>query len=105
MSYIFGPEAIDDLKPETIARMRQQAKDRAIAAFLMNKLKGYFLPTRVRLAIERAYYMKVVDKPVEQLTDREILNIRNIGPKALAEIRKLLPSPQAQDNSDYIGGN
>lgn len=93
MGYIFGPEAIEDLTPETIAKIRQEAKDKSIDAFLLLRLRRYLLPTRVSLAIERAYHQKLVMKPVEDYTDGDFLSIRNIGPKSLVEIRKILPPP------------
>jgi len=91
MGYIYGPEAIEDLTPEAIAKIRQEARDRSIDAFLLLRLRRYLLPTRVRLAIERAYHQKLVLKPVEDYTDDDFLSIRNIGPKSLVEIRKVLP--------------
>lgn len=93
MVYEFGPGAINDLTPETIAAIRQSAIDRGIDAFLLLALRRYALPTRVRLAIERAYHQKLITKPVDQLKDQELSLIRNIGPKSLAAIRKVLPPP------------
>ena len=93
MGYILGLVAIKDLTPEAITKIRQEAIDRGIDAFLLLRLRRYLLPTRVRLAIEREYAQKRVLKPVEDFTDNDFLSIRNIGPKSLAEIRKVLPPP------------
>lgn len=96
MGYYFGPVAIDDLTPEAIAKIRQGAIDKALAAFLCLRIRCDLLPIRARLALERAYYQKYLVKPVEELTDDDFLSVRNIGPKSLAAIRRLLPAPESK---------
>jgi len=47
---------------------------------------------RVCLTIHRAYSQGVIDKPINQLSDEELLQVYGIGEKGLAEIREALKS-------------
>lgn len=63
------------------------------------------LSTWVALALNRAYYEGYIKKPINELTDSELLRIRNFGPKALAEVRKLVPCPSHNSISQRGAGS
>ena len=46
------------------------------------------------LLIARAYLWGVLEKPLEKLTDKEILAVQDFGPKTLEAIRAVIPPPQ-----------
>ena len=45
---------------------------------------------RVRLLVKRLYIHNQARKPIEQLTDAELLSCHMVGPKSVAEIRDAL---------------
>lgn len=59
---------------------------------LRNKIRGKF-SIRVERALLRTEDSNIAEKPIEELTDDELLSIRNIGRKALGEIRQVFPAP------------
>lgn len=52
------------------------------------------LRSSVFLALGRAYRAGYITKPLAELTDDEILSIRDIGRGRLAAIREIIPKPQ-----------
>lgn len=48
---------------------------------------------RVALLVSRYYLMGYFKKPLEQMTDEDFLSQLFVGPKTLAEIRKVIPKP------------
>ena len=60
------------------------------------------LNMRIQRAIYRAYWGGWVStaKPLEQLSDRDLLRIPNIGNKFLVEIRSVIPAPAVPSGED-----
>lgn len=56
------------------------------------KLKGK-VSTRVELLLSRCYMYGDLEKPLESITDSQFLSVYGFGPKTLADIRKVIPSP------------
>jgi|GEM_PF-4492893 len=57
------------------------------------------LPTAIVLAVGRAYRRGQIKKPLAELTDDELLSIRDIGQRRLAAIREMIPKPQATSHT------
>ncbi len=88
MSFIIKP--LSDLTALDIENMRAQALYLSEQAIKWQPfIRGKVL-TRVENAIRQAYERRVGSprKPINELSDKELLSIKNIGPKALAEIRQ-----------------
>ena len=56
------------------------------------KLQGK-VSKRAELLITRCYLYGILEKPLEAVTDAEFLSIGDVGPKTLAEVRKIIPAP------------
>lgn len=56
------------------------------------KLEGK-VSIRIYLLLLRCYLYGDLTKPIEQVTDEELLSYYGVGPKTLAEIRKVVPAP------------
>jgi len=56
------------------------------------KLEGR-VSERIKLLIARQYLWGEYTKPLEELTDQELLAVAYVGPKTVAEIRKVIPAP------------
>lgn len=48
------------------------------------------VPVRVEAAIRRAYHQGYLNKPINELTDKELLQIRGIGTISLKQIRQVI---------------
>jgi len=48
------------------------------------------VPVRVEAAIRRAYKQGRITKPLNELTDKEILSVRNIWVTSLQQIREVV---------------
>jgi hypothetical protein len=88
-----GIKAVDELTSLDIANIRRASREAALRALLWQPFIQYKVPVRVENAIHRAYSQGYVTKPLNQLTNEELLNIRQIGPKHLASIRQVVPAP------------
>jgi len=49
---------------------------------------------RARMLITREYLWGFQEKPLEELTDAELLGAKFIGPKTVAELRTVVPAPK-----------
>ncbi|MBA7620569.1 hypothetical protein ES703_27921 [subsurface metagenome] len=49
---------------------------------------------RVCMLITREYLWGFQEKPLEELTDAELLGSKFIGPKTVAELRTVVPAPK-----------
>ncbi|MBA7593202.1 hypothetical protein ES703_00120 [subsurface metagenome] len=52
------------------------------------------ISNRACMLIAREYLYGYQEKPLEELTDAELLGTKFIGPKTVAELRTVVPSPQ-----------
>jgi tetratricopeptide (TPR) repeat protein len=52
---------------------------------------------RLLLSLRNAFLYDHISKPIEELTDSELLKIRNFGEKSLAEFRSIIPSPSYKE--------
>lgn len=84
--------SVDDLTPEAIAKFRAEANNAALIAYMILRIR-HKVSVRVENAIRRAYRQGHLTKPIQELTDDELLSVWMIGVKSLAQIRKAI-----QDN-------
>lgn len=91
MVYLIKP--IEDIHPEDITKMREQAYKASVRALCLLPIH-FKVPFRVEHALDRAYREGNITKPVNELTNNELLNIRQIGPMALIAIRQALENRQ-----------
>lgn len=78
------------LGEEEIARERQQ-EGRRLWELSEEKLGG--LTRRAHYLLHRAYLSGEQLKPIEELTDVDLLAVRGVGLKTLADIRAVIPAP------------
>ncbi len=52
------------------------------------------ISNRARMLIAREYLYGFQEKPLEDLTDAELLGCKFIGPKTVAELRTVIPAPE-----------
>jgi len=57
-----------------------------------HKIEGK-VSRRIEMRIARCYMYGDLRKPLESITDVEFLSVFDIGPKTLADIRKIIPAP------------
>lgn len=81
---------INEITKLEIANMRAQAQFYTEQALKWQPFIRGKVSIRVERAIDRAYKRRVgaPKKPINELSDKEILSIRNIGQKSLAEVRQ-----------------
>ena len=58
-----------------------------------NILQGR-VSNRVAIFMARQYLWAKIEKPLEDLTDAQLLDLEGLGPKTLAEIREVIPAPK-----------
>lgn len=58
----------------------------------LSKIEGK-VSMRVLLLVFRCYLYGDLEKPIEEVTDKEFLKCFAVGPKTLAEIRSVIPNP------------
>ena len=51
------------------------------------------ISNRARMVLAREYLYGYLEKPLEELTDTELLGSKFIGPKTVAELRIVVPAP------------
>jgi len=85
VGYIIKP--IEDILPEDITKLREEAYKASVLALHLLPIHNK-VPIRVERALGRAYRQGYVTKSVNELTNNELLNIRQIGPMALTAIRQ-----------------
>ena len=54
------------------------------------------VPNRVFFLMGRAYLWGMLEKPLEELTDEEILAVKFVGPQTVFAIRAVIPSPEGK---------
>ena len=62
-----------------------------------DRVKGILegkVSNRVCMLITREYLWGFQEKPLEELTDAELLGSKFIGPKTVAELRTVVPAPK-----------
>ena len=74
------------LTPSEVKIIREQAIEASLVAFATKEIK-HKVPLRVEKAILRAYTEGKLKKQITELTDKELLAVWQIGPKALAHIK------------------
>lgn len=82
---------VNELTELEIANIRRQAQFYAEQALKWQPFIRGKVSIRVERAIDRAYKHRIgaPKEPLNELSDNEILSIRNIGRKSLAEIRQV----------------
>ncbi len=60
------------------------------------------ISNRACMLIAREYLYGYQEKPLEELTDAELLGTKFIGPKTVAELRTVVPSPQARGMTETM---
>jgi len=63
-------------------------------AHRVNEILDGKISDRARMLIVRDYLFGALEKPLEELTDAELLGTKFIGPRTVAELRTVVPSPQ-----------
>ena len=81
---------INELTKLEIIEMRRKAAEEAEQHFKWQPWLSGKVPIRVGAAIRRAYGQGRLTKPINELTDKELLKIRNIGIKSLEQLRQAL---------------
>jgi hypothetical protein len=59
----------------------------------INEILGGKISNRARMLLSREYLYGFQEKPIEDLTDTELLASKFIGPKTVAELRTVVPAP------------
>lgn len=59
----------------------------------VDEILGGKISDRARMLIAREYLYGMQEKPLEELTDAELLDTKFIGPKTIAELRTVVPAP------------
>ncbi|MBA7711956.1 hypothetical protein ES703_120924 [subsurface metagenome] len=60
----------------------------------VNEILDGKVSNRARMLITREYLYGWQEKPLEELTDAELLGTKFIGPKTVAELRTVVPAPK-----------
>ncbi len=60
----------------------------------INEILDGKISNRASMLISREYLYGFQEKPIEELTDAELLGTMGIGPKTVAELRTVVPAPQ-----------
>lgn len=78
---------VDEFTKNEIIAMRQQAAEAAEQAVKWMPWLSGKVSNRLGNTVRRAYQQGVLTKPINELTDDELLRVRGIGPKSLEQIR------------------
>ena len=73
----------------------QKWQDRRKRADRVDEILGGKVSNRARMLISREYLFGFQEKPLEELTDAELLGTKFIGPKTVAELRTVVSAPGA----------
>lgn len=76
---------------------RQTEEAARILSSLEMEESNYRFGRKVTRTVLRAYRMVYLAVPLGQLTDRDLLSIRGIGPKSLEKIRNTVPRPIGEE--------
>lgn len=71
----------------------QKWEDRRKRADRVDEILGGKVSNRARRLLAREYLFGSQEKPLEELTDAELLGTKFIGPKTVAELRTVVPAP------------
>ena len=95
--WVFFDDLIDD---QTRARQdldeqkeREEKQREGIRLWELSKWRVSKLPARAYCVLRRAYSTGDLLKPVTELTDDELLFLRGLGHRTLADIRAVIPLP------------
>jgi len=96
----FGPtdeilKPVNDLSRVDIIEMRRKAGDEASQAVKWMPWLSGKVPIRVGSAIRRSYRAGYLTKPINELTDDELLRVRGIWTKSLEQIRQAIKLKEA----------
>jgi len=71
----------------------QEWEVRRERAVHVKEFLGGKVSNHARMKIARRYYYGWLEKPLEELTDAELLGTKFIGPRTVAELRTVVPAP------------